>query len=446
MVPFSAGAAAALLAENEAGSQAWWQRIAEIGTPIVEETSDASRLKLTFFWRDPQGNKIASSICRVYLDINGVTNHHSFSPVSLKRLPGSDIWTGSVQQASDWRGSYSLIPIGEAQLPPEPKGTPEQQCNQQRAWWRSLFPFAIADPLNPCAPHGNARGVRLSGIHLPEALSQQAWLAVDAGRAPEVDEKRFRLEWHSTRLGNRRRCWLWRPEEAEEAEEADLPLVVVLDGQNWAISMSLLPVLEQQSRQGDLPAAAWLMIDAIDDVTRSRELACNADFWLAVQEELLPLAKKIVPFTDDPASTVVAGQSYGGLAALYAGLNWPQRFGCVLTQSGSFWWPNMKFMTHYEAREQHEKGYLTQQVSRRPNAVPLRIFQEAGLLEQDILFVNQQMRQALLEAGHKVHYRSYHGGHDVLCWRGGLTNGVCWLLGQHLMQTRQPDPKAAAFN
>lgn len=443
MVPFSAGAAAALLAENEAGSQAWWQRIAEIGTPIVEETSDASRLKLTFFWRDPQGNKIASSICRVYLDINGVTNHHSFSPVSLKRLPGSDIWTGSVQQASDWRGSYSLIPIGEAQLPPQPKGTPEQQCNQQRAWWRSLFPFAIADPLNPCAPHGNARGVRLSGIHLPEALSQQAWLAVDAGRAPEVDEKRFRLEWNSTRLGNRRRCWLWRP---EKAEEADLPLVVVLDGQNWAISMSLLPVLEQQTRQGDLPAAAWLMIDAIDDVTRSRELACNADFWLAVQEELLPLAKEIVPFTDDPASTVVAGQSYGGLAALYAGLNWPQRFGCVLSQSGSFWWPNMKFMTHYEAREQHEKGYLTQQVSRRPNAVPLRIFQEAGLLEQDILFVNQQMRQALLEAGHKVHYRSYHGGHDVLCWRGGLTDGVCWLLGQHLMQTRQPDPKAAAFN
>ncbi|WBV23556.1 enterochelin esterase [Pantoea piersonii] len=443
MVPFSAGAAAALLAENEAGSQAWWQLIAEIGTPIVEETSDASRLKLTFFWRDPQGNKIASSICRVYLDINGVTNHHSFSPVSLKRLPGSDIWTGSVQQASDWRGSYSLIPIGEAQLPPQPKGTPEQQCNQQRAWWRSLFPFAIADPLNPCAPHGNARGVRLSGIHLPEALSQQAWLAVDAGRAPEVDEKRFRLEWNSTRLGNRRRCWLWRP---EEAEEADLPLVVVLDGQNWAISMSLLPVLEQQTRQGDLPAAAWLMIDAIDDVTRSREQACNADFWLAVQEELLPLAKEIAPFTDDPASTVVAGQSYGGLAALYAGLNWPQRFGCVLTQSGSFWWPNMKFMTHYEAREQHEKGYLTQQVSRRPNAVPLRIFQEAGLLEQDILFVNQQMRQALLEAGHKVHYRSYHGGHDVLCWRGGLTDGVCWLLGQHLMQTRQPDPKAAAFN
>lgn len=439
-MPYSSGAAAALLAKNEAGSAIWWQQIARIGTPIVEETPGESWLKLTFLWRDPQGDETTSSICRVYLDINGVTDHHSFSPVSLERLTGSDIWMASVQQASDWRGSYSLIPISKAQLPPQAKGTPEQRRRQQREWWRSLFPFAIADPLNPCAPHGNARGVRLSGIHLPDALSQQAWHEVDAGRAPEVDEKHFRFEWNSVRLGNRRRCWLWRPAEAQEAA---LPLVVVLDGQNWAISMSLLPVLEQQTRQGDLPAAAWLMIDAIDDATRSRELACNADFWIAVEEELLPLAKKIAPFTNDPALTVVAGQSYGGLAALYAGLYWPQRFGCVLTQSGSFWWPNMKFMTHYEAREQHEKGYLIQQVSRRPNAVPLRIFQEAGLLEQDILFVNQQMRQALLEAGHNVHYRRYHGGHDLLCWRGGLTDGVRWLLGQQLMQTHY---KAAAFD
>ncbi|MBF1995290.1 enterochelin esterase [Serratia symbiotica] len=422
MVRHPAGAAAALLAENEAGSPAWWQRVAEVGTPIVEEVPGFPHLKLTFFWRDPQGDESTSPICRVYLDINGVTNHHSFSPASLERLPGSDIWTTSLQQANDWRGSYSLIPVNAAQLPPEPTGMPEQQ----REWWCSLFPFTLADPLNPYAPHGNARGMRLSGIHLPEALSQHDWREVDSGRAPERDEKHFRLEWKSARLGNQRRCWLWRPEGTEEMA---LPLVVVLDGQNWATQMSLLPVLEQQTRRAGLPAAVWLMIDAVDDATRSRELPCNADFWLAVQEELLPQARNLTPFTDDPALTVVAGQSYGGLSALYAGLYWPQRFGCVLTQSGSFWWPNMKFMTHYEAREQHEKGYLTQQVSRRPGAAPLRIFQEAGLLEQDIHFVNQQMLQALLEAGHEVHYRSYHGGHDVLCWRGGLMDGVRWLLG-----------------
>ena len=73
---------------------------------------------------------------------------------------------------------------------------------------------------------------------------------------------------------------------------------------------------------------------------RSRELPCNADFWLAVQEELLPLVKTTTAFSDDPQRTVVAGQSFGGLSSLYAGLNWPARFGCVLSQSGSYWWPH----------------------------------------------------------------------------------------------------------
>ena len=60
----------------------------------------------------------------------------------------------------------------------------------------------------------------------------------------------------------------------------------------------------------------------------------------AVQQELLPLVKAIAPFSDRADRTVVAGQSFGGLSALYAGLHWPERFGCVLSQSGSYWWPH----------------------------------------------------------------------------------------------------------
>lgn len=48
----------------------------------------------------------------------------------------------------------------------------------------------------------------------------------------------------------------------------------------------------------------------------------------------------MAPFSDRADHTVVAGQSFGGLSSLYAGLNWPQRFGCILSQSGSYWWPH----------------------------------------------------------------------------------------------------------
>ncbi len=50
--------------------------------------------------------------------------------------------------------------------------------------------------------------------------------------------------------------------------------------------------------------------------------------------------KAIAPFSDRADHAVVAGQSFGGLSALYVGLHWPERFGCVLSQSGSYWWPH----------------------------------------------------------------------------------------------------------
>jgi enterochelin esterase family protein len=56
----------------------------------------------------------------------------------------------------------------------------------------------------------------------------------------------------------------------------------------------------------------YVLIDAIDTTHRAHELPCNADFWLAVQQELLPLVKAIAPFSDRADRTVVAGQSFGG--------------------------------------------------------------------------------------------------------------------------------------
>ena len=42
--------------------------------------------------------------------------------------------------------------------------------------------------------------------------------------------------------------------------------------------------------------------------------------------------------------------------------------------------------------------------------------------------LNLSLRDALAAAGHVVAYREYEGGHDALCWRGGLIDGLCQLL------------------
>jgi enterochelin esterase family protein len=53
---------------------------------------------------------------------------------------------------------------------------------------------------------------------------------------------------------------------------------------------------------------------------------------------------------------------------------------------------------------------------------------EAGRREDVIYQVNEVMSEALRIAGHRLQYRVYSGGHDSLCWRGGLVEGIRGLL------------------
>ena len=116
---------------------------------------------------------------------------------------------------------------------------------------------------------------------------------------------------------------------------------------------------------------------------------------------------------------MVAGQSFGGLSALYAALHWPQRFGCVLSQSGSCWWPT---------RDGQQDGLLIEQLKRgEVSAQGLRIVLEAGVREPIIFRANQALYAQLQHTQQTVFWRQVDGGHDALCWRGGLTAGLMTL-------------------
>ncbi|XPE67715.1 hypothetical protein ACNKHR_04330 [Shigella flexneri] len=81
----------------------------------------------------------------------------------------------------------------------------------------------------------------------------------------------------------------------------------------WRIlaqSMPVWPVLTSLTHRQNSPPAVYVLIDAIDTTHRAHELPCNAVFWLAVQQELLPLVKAIAPFSDCADCTVVAGTEF----------------------------------------------------------------------------------------------------------------------------------------
>jgi enterochelin esterase family protein len=201
----------------------------------------------------------------------------------------------------------------------------------------------------------------------------------------------------------------------------DLPLVLLLDGHYWARQMPIFPVLDAMTAADELPPALYVLIDAIAPEHRTRELPCNPAFWMAVQEELLPELRALEPFTSDPRRTVVAGQSFGGLSAMYAALRWPERFGRVLSQSGSFWWP--------ESDPGQRGGWLARELrAGLCSGHVLEVDMEVGCYEDDMKLDNRAMRDALAASGHRVHYGEFRGGHDWYCWRDGLLQGLARLL------------------
>ena len=387
------------------GSEAWWQ--SKNGPEWVREQG---KYRVTFWWRDPAGTQQTSAVKRVWLYITGVTDHHKNArPQSLERIPDTDVWQWQGEFSPQWRGSYCFIPSENADdFAPDVFHGEQPDRMALREGWRKLLPQAMSDPLNAQSWRGG-RGHDVSALEMPDAPVQPGWDRPDTPYRQPVC-----IEWHSRRLGNRRRIWIFTTGN----DDPERPLAVLLDGQFWAESMPVWPALTALTLGRKLPPAVYVLIDVIDMAHRNNELPCNPDFWLAVQEELLPLVKQHTAFSDRADRTVVAGQSFGGLSSLYAALNWPQRFGCVLSQSGSYWWPH---------RGGQQEGLLIAQLKAGENtARGLRIVLEAGRNEPLIYRANQAIYDEL-HTQQQVYWRQVDGGHDALCWRGGLTQGLMTL-------------------
>lgn len=392
-----------MMDRSDLGSPAWWDEVAARGTPLMEFAEDCS---ITFLWRAPA----AAQTQTVYIDVYSHTPHPSAGPAAMRHHPGTDVWSWNTRLPSDWRGSYFLMPVGADRPAPEKGGAPEL-----RRWWTGLLETnAQADPLNRRPRHGGGWGQPLSALLLPDAAAHPAW--ADAG----LPQGRLqRLRWQSAALGNARDTWIYRT--APEAQANDSPLAVLLDGHYWARQVNLFGALDTLTTQGKLPPAVYLLLDAVSPEKRAQELPCNAPFWIALQQDLLPPVHALEPFTAQPERTVIAGQSFGGLGAAYAALHWPERFGNVLSQSGSFWWP--------DPSDTASGGWLAGEVERGLAAgMPLRFLLEIGCYEDSMLGPNRSFHRALCAAGHRAELREVRGGHDWLCWRDGLLEGLCELM------------------
>lgn len=400
--------------------EAFWRELEQTGTPMVEYNNvmpplgENERL-VTFLWRG------AKRSVRLF---GGPSADHE----ELQRLVGTDIWYRSYRLPETSLLAYRLAPdVPDLDSPPHIRR-------------RAILATAQRDPLNPKSvpdkPLDDYDGYSLFELTAaPVAKWNTAQRNVASGF---LETHRFT----SHILDNTRDIYLYRPANWQPGMENNA-LVVVFDGEIYIREVPAPIILDNLIASGRLPSTAAIFISNPSNETRSRELPPNDNFARFLANELIPWAKEQGIYAS-AARTVVAGASYGGLAAAWAGFKHPEIFGNVYSQSGSFWWaPGWETADNYTRPAE----WLTQCFSVVPR-LPLRFHLEAGLFElgrdgqSGIRDTTRHLRDVLRARDYVVSHREYAAAHGYEHWRVSFAEGILALIGTDTTSSNTPRPSA----
>jgi enterochelin esterase family protein len=357
-------------------------------SPVVAELDDG-RMQVTVAYHDPAAEEVWV----------------------LGGLAGADPGDRRMHRAGDgwWERTYELPRDVRTVYQFTRMRVPERAADVHR------------DPLNP-RTHVYVRvpddpddeDLIASVLELPGAPPLR-W-SVERDGVPRGTVELHRLA--SERLANERRVYTYTPPGYDATRT--YPLVVCFDGFAYVTDayVPLPTVLDNLIADGRIPPVVAVLPDSLNQETRLRELFLDDSFVEFLSDELLPWAHERLAFVDDPAQTVAAGSSAGGLTAAFAALRRSDLFGLVLSQSGAF-----------------SHGTLPHEYATH-DRLSIRFYLDAGVLETSsvrafapLLYANRHLRDVLLARGYEVTYREYPGGHDYLWWRETVADGLIALLG-----------------
>lgn len=265
----------------------------------------------------------------------------------------------------------------------------------------------VDDPLNPrLTPNG------VGGYH--------NWFAMPGFRETPLTEERpevergtvvaLEVECGVVAVGETRIVHLYRP-----PVEAACPLLFVLDGQDYLERGRLVTIVDILIAERRIRPINMALVDH-GGQARFLEYNCS-DATLGFLDRIQKSAREHLDLLEDATLTGVLGASMGGLMALYAALRAPAYVGRALSQSGSFGPPAPDFES------------VIYEVARHAQARPA-IWMDVGRYEA-LLESNRNMHGVLVERGHNVTLREFHGGHNYVSWRNDVWRGLEALYGAH---------------
>lgn len=341
--------------------------------PIVDGTT------VTFVYRGE------ADAVRLQHWIHGLASSQPFS-----RIPGTDLWTLSLELPERSRLEYKLEVAhrGEHRLINDP-----------------LNPLIARDPF---AENSVAHG---AGYQTPE------WTLPN----PEVREGSLQtISLASEAFGRPRAVTVYTPARFRETRR--YPLLVIHDGEDYLRFAALKTVLDTLIHRLEIAPLVAALIHADQRMIEYADDPRHARF---VAGELVPAMEARFPLIGRPSARGLMGASFGAIASLATAWRNQGTFGMLLLQSGSFAFTDIG--THQRGPHFDPVVRFVNAFRDAPGRPAEQIFLSCGTYES-LIYENRSIVPLLERTGMSIRYVEARDGHNWENWRDRLRDGLSWLF------------------
>lgn len=375
---------------NNISEREFWELIKQSAIPFYEKIEgEAENVVGTFIYK---GDELTQSV---------FVNLPPFSRLApedfqMSQIEGTSVWSLHVKLPSASRFAYNFV-VNSPFYKVHPESPKEKVAQFRRA--------AQIDSLNP-----KRLNDKLSYLETPRAEIQKFLKKRQKSETGKIDRFVFKSEI----LANERTISVYTPNEYDE--NLEYPLLILFDEEIYTNEIDAPTVLDNLIHEKLIPPVITVFVGNAEGM-RETELPCNPQFSQVVSSELLDWIKKSYKVSTKAKETMIGGASFGGLCAVYTGLSYPNIFGKIFSQSGSFW-------RDYDA----VLSKIGEQNSRKQ-----KIYLDAGIYEIEkrngitLLDANRNLHERLTEKNYQVKYQEFRGGHGAINWRGTFADALIFL-------------------
>jgi enterochelin esterase-like enzyme len=395
--------------KNPSALETFWKEIERNHTPLVEDIPNQPHDALyTFLVQADPADDVMN--VRLGADFPMHTAEHTDT---FQRLGGSNVWYTSYVLPKASRIFYRMR---------VPQGLHRSLSSPARFTIGGVLYEHYLDPLNPRVfPEGEHHVDAPGSYYLGSEAPPNPYLQhVGNGSAGSLEK--FEIE--SPVLGARRTVTMYTPANYL-GNSKPLSLVLLFDGESYLTDVAAPTILDNMIASKAIPRTIVAFV--YTQGTRNDDLQPNEKYQQFIAKDLVPWIRMRYRVSQDPKLNVVAGSSFGGLAAAYTAFVNPKLFGNVLSQSGSYWWSPTYLQ---DVSPSPNAGWMVKQFAESAPK-PLRFYMSVGSWESARMLSGNRILSSVLKGkGNAVIYSEVVSGHNYATFQQSFPDGLIALLGK----------------